>query len=69
MINLQFHLYTCTEYLRPRYPCYVLMVIGPQLQLFLAIVVFGISYTEEISAELAKRKMRRLDPDLDAIGA
>ena len=47
----------------------MLMVIGPQLQLFLAIVVFGISYTEEISAELAKRKMRRLDPDLDAIGA
>lgn len=45
------------------------IIIGPQLQLFLAIVVLRTSYTAGISVELAKRKIRRLDPDLDVIGA
>lgn len=43
--------------------------IGPQLPLFLAIAVLRTSYMAETSIELAKRKMCRLDPDLDIVGA
>lgn len=45
------------------------IIIGPQFELFLAIVVPRTSYTAGISVELAKRKIRRLDSDLDVVGA
>lgn len=61
------HLFFLYEYLRPKYPCYMPIVIGPQLQLFLTIFVLRTPYTAEISVELAKRNIRRLDPDLDVL--
>lgn len=45
------------------------IIIGPQFKLFLAIVVLRTSYTAGISVELAQRKIRRLDSDLDVVDA
>lgn len=69
MIHVQFHLYFPYGGLRPNCPCYMLIISGPQFELFLAIVVLRTSSTTGISVELVKRKIRRLDPDLDVVGA
>lgn len=69
MIHLQFHLHFLYGGLRPKCPCYMPIIIGPQFKLFLAIVVLRTSYTAGISVELAQRKIRRLDSDLDVVDA